>query len=55
MNFFNDPSFQGVNRLFVLSFEHENGERHYVPTREMKNYNVTIDERDFFEEPLKII
>ena len=35
-----DPSFQGVNRLFVLSFKNDNGrERHkqyYPPTKEKK-------------------
>ena len=29
LNFLIDPSFQGVNRLFVSSFEDENGRERY--------------------------
>ena len=46
-----DPSFQGVNRLFVLSFENENDRtvqtEHYLLTVEIKDYNVVIDGRNF--------
>ena len=49
LHFLIDPSFQGVNRLFLLSFENENGRenynRYYLPTVEMKDYNVMIDGR----------
>ena len=50
-------SFQGVNGLFVLSFEN-NGcrrsyTRHYLPLVEIKDYNVMIDGRDFFDQPVK--
>ena len=42
-----DPSFQGVNRLFVLSFENENGRTlysEYHSTKvEIKDYNIKID------------
>ena len=42
LNFLIDPSFQGVNRLFVLSFEDEvqrtSNKQYYLPTREMKKY-----------------
>ena len=37
-----DPRFQGVNRLFVLSFENKTDRevhtRYYLPTVEIKNY-----------------
>ena len=43
-----NPSFQGVNRLFVLSFENnEDRTVHtncYFPLVEIKDYNVMIDE-----------
>ena len=41
LDFLTDPRFQGVNRLFVLSFEKEAQRTSYkLPTREIKNYNV---------------
>ena len=47
-----DPSFQGVNRLFVSSFENnvhrKNHKRHFLLTIEIKGYNDMIDRRNFF-------
>ena len=52
-----DPSFQWVNRLFVLLFENEtDGEVHtkyYLPTEEIKDFNVVIDGRNLFDQPIK--
>ena len=52
-----DPSFQGVNRLFVLSFEYEaqriSYKRYYHPTVEIKNYHVATDEQNFFDQPVR--
>ena len=52
-----DPSFQGVNRLFVLSFENEaqrtSDKRYCLPTTEAKNYNVMIDGQNFFDQPIR--
>ena len=46
-----DPSFQGVNRLFVLLFKHADGreshKQHYRSTMEIENYNVLIEGRNF--------
>ena len=46
-----DPSFRGVNRLFVLSFENENCRTShsecYLPKVEIKDYNVKIDGKNF--------
>ena len=46
-----DPRFQGVNRLFVLSFENTIGRtvhtKYYLPTVEIKDYNVLIDGQNF--------
>ena len=47
LNHLINPSLQGVNRLFVLSFENEDGRTlhstYYLPKVEIKDYNVTID------------
>ena len=53
LDFSIDPSFQGVNRLFVLLFKDENGresyKQYYLPTVETKDYNIMINERSVFE------
>ena len=50
LNYLINPSFQGVNRLFVLSFENEDDRvshsTYYLPKVETKDYNVIIDSRD---------
>ena len=52
-----DPSFQGANRLFVLAFEDAaHRTRHtgfFLPTVEIKDYNVMIDGRNLFDQPVK--
>ena len=53
LDFLVDPSFQGVNRFFVLLFENEaqriSNKRYYLSTVEIKNYSVTIDgQKTFF-------
>ena len=52
-----DTTFSNVNRLFVLSFENEDGRtsyyKYYVPSAEIKDYNVLIDGNVFFELPIK--
>ena len=52
-----DPSFQGVKRLFDSSFKNENDwesyKRYFLPTIEIKYYNVMIDEIIFFHQPKK--
>ena len=57
--FLNDlinPSFQGVNRLFVLSFENENDKTshstYYLPKVEIKHYNVMIDGQNFLDQSI---
>ena len=49
-----NPSFQGVNRLFVFSFENENGRSshsaYYLPKVGIKDYSVMIDGRNFFDQ-----
>ena len=52
-----DPSFQEVNRLFVLSFETYTGRasycRYYLKFVEIKNYNIIIDGQNFFNQQVK--
>ena len=52
LNHLINPSFQGVNRLFVLSFENEDQRKshstYYLPNVKIKDYNVMIDGRNFF-------
>ena len=57
LNHLIQPSFQGVNRLFVLAFENDNGrtsdEQYYLPTVEIKDYNIMINGENFFDQPIK--
>ena len=43
------PSFQGVNRFFLFSFEDkavkEKRPKYFLPTLEIKYYNVMIDRK----------
>ena len=59
LNYLIDTTFSNVNRLFVLSFENEDDRtsyyKHYVPSVEIKDYNVLIDGNAFFELPIKNI
>ena len=52
-----EPSFQGVNRLFVLAFENDDDRtsnvQYYLPTAEIKDYNIVINGENFFDEPIK--
>ena len=51
-----DLTFQGVNRIFVLSFENENDRMshstYYLPKVEIKYYNVTINGKNVFDQPI---
>ena len=50
-------SFQGVNRLFVLAFENDaqrtSNRRYDIPNVKIKDYNVMIDGKIFFDQPVK--
>ena len=51
------PSFQGVIRLFVLSFENSTDKtvytKYYLPTVKIKDHNVMIDGQNVFDHPVK--
>ena len=57
LDFLIDPNFQGVNRLFVLSFESKDDRtvhtKYYLPGVEGKDYNVMINGKTFFDQPVK--
>ena len=57
LDFLINSSFQGVNRLFVLLFENKKDRtvhtKYYLPTVKIKNYNVMIKGRNFFDQPVK--
>ena len=57
LNHLIEPSFQGVNRLFVLAFENDDDrtrdDEYYLPTVEIKDYNIMINSENFFDQPIK--
>ena len=46
-----------MNRIFGLSFENKNNRivhiKFYLPTVEIKDYNVMIDGQNFFDQSVK--
>ena len=65
LNYLIDPAFTNVNRLFVLSFQRIVGEdnttkdrrgsfsHYYVPSIKIKDLNILIDGKSFFDLPVK--
>ena len=57
LNYLIDPTFIKVNGLFVLSFENEEGRtsfsKYYTPKVEIKDFNVLVDGKNFFDVPAK--
>ena len=57
LNHLIEPSFQGVNRLFVLAFENHNHRtsyyRYYLPNVKIKDYNIMINGENFFDQQIK--
>ena len=56
LNYLIDPTLTNVNRLFILSFKRDNAADkrdsfldYYVPDVEMKDFNVLIDGKCFFD------
>ena len=55
-----DPSFQGVNRLFVMEYSREAGQpyrdslqKYYLPRIDLKKYNVILDGRKSYDNPIE--
>ena len=57
LNHLVEPSFQEINRLFVLAFESDtqriSHSRYYLPNAELKDYNIMINSKNFFDQPMK--
>ena len=57
LNHLVEPSFQGINRLFVLAFENDDdrtsSDEYYLPIVEIKDYNIMINGENFFDQPIK--
>ena len=57
LNYLIDPTFTNLNRLLVLSSENEtvrtSFEKYYVPKIEVKDFNVSIDIKPFFDIPVR--
>ena len=57
MDYLTDPSFEGVNRHFVLSFEdydvRKGHKKFFLQTADIKVCNVMIDGKSFFDQPVK--
>ena len=55
-----DPSFQGVNRLFVMAYNRVDGQptrngqrKYYLPRISLNKYNVFIDGKNFYDNPIE--
>ena len=57
VNYLIDLTFTNVNKLFVLSYGNEEDKasfsEYYLPKVQIKNFNVLIDGKPFFETPVK--
>ena len=57
LNHLVEPTFQVVNRLFVLAFENDaqrtSSKGYYLPNVEIKNYNVMINGENLYDKPIK--
>ena len=57
LNHLIEPCFQGINRSFVSAFENDeqrtSNKRYYISNVEIKDYNVMIDGKNFFDQPVK--
>ena len=57
LNHLVEPSFQGINRFFVLAFENDvqrtSHSNYYLPNVEIKDYNIMINGEKFFDQPIK--
>ena len=55
-----NPKFRNINRLFVLSIKNDDNDpardvfdKYYVPVENTKYFNALIDNKTFFDQPIK--
>ena len=55
-----DPTFRNINRLFALLLKNSNNDptrysfdKYYMPLVEIKDFNALIDNKPFFDQPVK--
>ena len=56
-----DPSFQGVNRFFVMAYSREDNNqatrnvrtKYYLPKIDLNKYNIINDGRNFYDNPIE--
>ena len=60
LDYWIDRTFRNINRLFVLSFKNGNDDpsrdvfdKYYMPLVEIKDFNALIDNKPFFDQPVK--
>ena len=57
LNYLIESSFQAISILFIFAFESDDqrisSKRYYIPNVEIKDYNVMIDGKNFFDQPVK--
>ena len=57
LNHLVEPSFQGVNRLFILAYENDtqrtSAKGYYLPNVEIQDYNIMINGENFFDQSIK--
>ena len=59
LNHLVEPSFQGINRIFILAYEDDaqrtSSKANYLPNVEIKNYNIMINVEKLLISLLKMI
>ena len=57
LNHLIEPRFQGINRLFVLAYKDDaqrtSNKGYYIPNVEIKDYNIMVDGKKVFGQPVK--
>ena len=60
LDYMADPTFRNINRLFVLLIKNDDKDltrdhidKHYMPLVEIKDFNTLIDNKQFFDHPVK--
>ena len=57
LNHLTEPSFQGINRIFIQAYENDtrrtSSKSYYLPNVETKNYHAIINGEKLFDQPIK--